>query len=246
MTQPTGRIILMGASSGIGYELASRYLEAGWRVGMAARHTDSLAELAHRYPGLATYAAIDVTAEDAPMRLRQLIGDCGGMDIYLHVSGIGWQNMTLDAEKELPTVETNAVGLARCVGEAYRYFAEKGHGHLAAVTSIAGTKGLGAAPAYSASKAFATTYLQALEQQAHIRRLNIRFTDLRPGFVRTGLLSDGKHYPMLMDTKSVAIAIMRAIRHRRHVVVIDWRYRILTTLWRWIPNCVWRRICVKN
>ena len=246
MTKTTGRIIIMGASSGIGYELASRYLEAGWRVGMAARHTDSLSELSRRHPGLATYAAIDVTAEDAPMRLRQLITDCGGMDIYLHVSGIGWQNMTLDAEKELSTAETNAVGFVRCVGEAYRYFAENGRGHLAAVTSIAGTKGLGAAPAYSASKAFATTYLQALEQQARIRRLNIHFTDLRPGFVCTNLLGDGKHYPMLMDTKSVAKAIMRAIRHRRHVAVIDWRYRILTTLWRWIPNCVWRRMRIKN
>lgn len=168
------------------------------------------------------------------------------MDLYLHVAGVGWQNMDLLPEKELPTVSTNALGFARFVGAAYRYFAVQGHGHIAVVSSIAGTKGLGVAPAYSASKAFCNVYIEALEQQARLRHLDIHFTDLRPGFVRTDLLGDGKHYPMLMSAESVARDIVKAIRTRRHVCVIDWRYRVLTALWRTIPRWLWRRMAVRN
>lgn len=102
------------------------------------------------------------------------------------------------------------------------------------------------APAYSASKAFCNVYIEALEQQARLRHLDIHFTDLRPGFVRTDLLGDGKHYPMLMSAESVAQDIVKAIRTRRHVCVIDWRYRVLTALWRTIPRWLWRRMPVSN
>lgn len=154
--------------------------------------------------------------------------------------------MALDADKELTTVQTNALGFTRMVGEAYRYFAARGEGHIAVVSSIAGTKGLGAAPAYSATKAFDTTYVEALEQQAHMRGKHIHFTDIRPGFVRTALLGDGRRYPLLMNPETVARAIVNAILHHRHVVVIDWRYRLLTALWRCVPRWIWRRMSVSN
>ena len=184
-----------------------------------------------------------MTGEEGLLRLIEAVG---GMDVYLLVAGVGWQNMDLLPEKELPTVSTNALGFARLVGAAYRYFAAQGHGHIAVVSSIAGTKGLGVAPAYSASKAFCNVYIEALEQQARLRHLDLHFTDLRPGFVRTDLLGDGKHYPMLMSAESVARDIVKAIRTHRHVCVIDWRYRVLTALWRTIPRWLWRRMAVRN
>ena len=128
------------------------------------------------------------------------------------------------------------------VGAAYRYFAAKGGGHIVCITSIAGTKGLGSAPAYSATKAMQNTYLQALEQLAAKKRHNINFTDIRPGFVDTPLLTDSEHFPMLMTTEQVAQSIIKAIRHRRHVCTIDTRWRILTFFWRLIPNRLWRRM----
>ena len=143
---------------------------------------------------------------------------------------------------ELRTVETNALGFTRMIGEAYRYFAQRGTGHIAAITSIAGTKGLGPAPSYSATKAMQNVYLQALEQQAHARCLDIHFTDIRPGFVDTALLSGDYHYPMMLKPEDVARDIVSAINARRHVRVIDWRYRLLTALWRCLPRFVWRRI----
>ena len=185
---------------------------------------------------------IDVTKADAGERLLTLAEQLGGMDLYFHASGIGKQNRMLTEDIELRTMATNAVGFTRMIGTAYRYFAERGEGHIAAITSIAGTKGLGPAPAYSATKAMQSTYLQALEQQARQRGLRIKFTDIRPGFVATALLDDDFPYPMLMKPQVVARDIVKSIRRNRHVRVIDYRYRALTFVWRLIPRWIWRRI----
>ena len=83
-------------------------------------------------------------------------------------------------------------------------------------------------------------YLQALEQQANARKLKIRFTDIRPGFVDTDLLAGNYRYPMMLKPDKVARDIVSAIDARRHVVVIDWRYAIVNALWRRLPRALWR------
>ena len=234
--------IIVGASSGIGLEVAKLLLAEGWRLGVAARREEPLLELKAMAPERVEVMTIDVTRPDAGERLLSLAERLGGMDLYFHASGIGKQNRTLQEDIELRTMQTNAVGFTRMTGTAYRYFAERGGGHIAAITSIAGTKGLGPAPAYSATKALQANYLQALEQQARQRGLNILFTDIRPGFVDTALLNDDFPYPMLMRPEEVARDIVRSISLRRHVRVIDWRYRILTFFWRLLPGWLWRRL----
>lgn len=238
--------IVIGASSGMGHEVALLLLEDGWTLGLAARRAEPLEALAKEYPGKVFVKKIDVTADDAARLLLELVHEMGGMDLYFHAAGVGWQNHTLDEDKEMHTVATNGMGFVRLVGAAYRYFAAKGQGHIAVISSIAGTKGLGVAPAYSATKAFQNVYVQALEQQANMRRLKIRFTDIRPGFVRTALLNDGTSYPLLMDSKKVARLIVKAISNCNHVRVVDWRYRILTFFWRLLPDCLWRRLSIHN
>ena len=231
------RAIVVGASSGIGKEVARQLLNEGWTLGVAARRVELLQEL-----GEVEKEQIDVTQPNATERLRNLFERTGGMDLFFYASGIGKQNRALREDIELATMETNATGFTRMIGEAYRYFAERGEGHIAAITSIAGTKGLGPAPAYSATKAMQNTYLEALEQLAVTRGLKIRFTDIRPGFVDTALLSDGFHYPMMLKPEKVAQEIVEAINAKKHVRVIDWRYRLLTAFWRLVPRWIWRRI----
>jgi len=231
------RAIVIGASSGIGREVALQLMQQGWALGVAARRADLLESI-----GAVATEQIDVTQDDAAEKLRNLIEKMGGMDLFFYASGIGKQNRDLHEDIELATMQTNALGFTRMIGEAYRYFAERGKGHIAAITSIAGTKGLGPAPAYSATKAMQNTYLQALEQQANARGLRIGFTDIRPGFVDTALLSGDFHYPMMLKPEKVAREIVCAINAKKHIRVIDWRYRLLTACWRMIPNCIWRRI----
>ena len=200
------RIVIIGATSGIGLEVAKLCIREGWRVGAAGRREEALEALRATAPEQVVTEPLDITRDDAPGQLARLIDKLGGMDIYRASGG----------------------------------------GHLAVISSIAGTKGLGSAPAYSATKRMQNTYIDALAQLAHMEKLGIRFTDIRPGFVATPLLAGDGHYPMLMETGKVAARIMRVLKRRRRRVVIDRRYAVLVFFWKLIPEWLWERMAVRT
>ena len=280
------KAIVMGATSGIGMKVASLLAQRGWQVGIAGRRIDRLEEVKRNTNQIISqktkvsqkgnisegvkasrgeiicYQQIDVTSADAPTLLQKLIEKLGGMDLYFHSSGIGWQNNSLDIEKEMKTVETNGLGFVRMVDTAFNWFAQRNQGQeqsqgqrqgkdkscetyrIACITSIAGTKGLGAAPAYSATKRFQNHYLECLTQQAHMRHLPIAITDIRPGFVKTDLIA-GSNYPLQLTPQEVALQIVNAIERGKTVKTIDWKYSILVSLWRMIPRWIWTRLTIK-
>ena len=240
------KVIIIGATSGIGREVALIYIAQGWKVGVAGRREAELEALRAAYPEQVSAQVLDVTHEDAPEKLQALIEQVGGMDVFLLSSGIGKQNPTLETGLELATAATNVEGFIRMTNAAFHYFEQQGRGHLAVISSIAGTKGLGAAPAYSATKGFQNIYMDALDQLARMKKLNIRFTDIRPGFVATPLLNNQKKYPMLMDAPIVALDIVSAIEKKKRVAIIDWKFRLLVGFWRLIPKWIWLRLPVKN
>ncbi len=239
------RIIITGATSGIGKEVARLYINEGWIVGIAGRQEAVLKQLQELAPDRIFTQVIDITREDAGQLLDELIMRIGGMDIYFHSSGTGSQNAALDETIEIGTVKTNAEGFTRMMTTAYRFFRKQNKGHIAAISSIAGTKGLGAAPAYSATKRFQNIYIDALAQMARMEKFPLVFTDIRPGFVRTPLLK-GDPYPLLMDPVSVAVKIKKAVDRKKRRVVIDWKYAILVFFWKLIPAWLWERLPVKN
>ena len=240
------KVIIIGATSGIGREVALIYIAQGWKVGVAGRREAELEALRSAYPEQVSAQALDVTKEDAPQKLQALIEQVGGMDVFLLSSGIGKQNPTLETGLELTTAATNVEGFIRMTNAAYHYFEQQGHGHLAVISSIAGTKGLGAAPAYSATKGFQNIYMDALDQLARMKKLNIQFTDIRPGFVATPLLNNQKKYPMLMEAPIVALDIVSAIEKKKRVAIIDWKFRIVVGFWRLIPKWIWLRLPIRN
>ena len=234
----------MGATSGIGLEVAKVLAEKGWMVGIAGRRQELLQQIQQEHQNIVATEQIDVTQAEAPKRLLALIEKLGGMDLYFHSSGIGYQNTELDMERELATIETNAVGMTRMVGAAFHYFEAhpEQRGQIAVISSIAGTKGLGAAPAYSSTKRFVNHYLECLTQLCHIRHIrHIRIHDIRPGFVRTALIS-GSNYPLQLDAAKVARHIVRGLERGRSIITIDWRYRLLVFFWRLIPRWLWVRM----
>lgn len=239
-------IVIVGASSGLGLETARILVSQGHRVGVAARRREPLLEFQATAPEQIFVATIDVNTPEAPQQLLDLIDRMGGMDIYLHSSGVGFTNMELDMEKELIVVRTNALGFTQMTDTAFRYFAGQGRkGHIAVISSVAGTKGLGASPAYSATKRYQYTYLQSLAQLSHIKGYDIAFTDIRPGFVNTAFIKDVA-YPAIMDVVKVAHDIVRALHRRQRVVIIDWRYRCLVAIWRLIPDWLWERMKIRG
>lgn len=244
-TERPKRAIIVGATSGIGLEVVNQLTAKGWQVGIAGRRHHLLIEIQRKNLNVIATECLDVTSPDAPDKLMTLIGKLGGCDLYFHSSGIGFQNPELDVTKELSTVETNALGFTRMVTAIFNYFAERKDtpAQIAVISSIAGTKGLGASPAYSASKRFVNHYLECLSQLVHIRKLkHITVTDIRPGFVRTPLLADGRKYPMQLETEAVAKEIICGIEKKKTVLTIDWRYRILCFFWRLIPRFLWIRM----
>ena len=192
------RIVIVGATSGIGLEVAKLCIQAGWQIGAAGRREEALEKLRTQAPDLIVTESLDITRDDAPEHLSRLIDKLGGMDIYLHCSGIGKR------------------------------------------------KGLGSAPAYSATKRMQNTYIDALAQLAHMEKLNIRFTDIRPGFVATPLLAGDGHYPMLMQVGKVAARIMKVLKRQRRRVVIDRRYAVMVFFWKMIPEWLWERLNIRK
>lgn len=242
------KIVIIGASSGLGHKIASDFAAAGWRVGIAARRKAPMQELQDEYPETVVYRTIDVTADDAVERFNELVEETGGMNVLLFASGVGFCDPELTESKLMNTLMVNCVGFAKIVAEAYKYFRRNGgdeRGQIAVISSVAATKGIGVSAAYSSSKRFQQMFIDSLDQLARQQRVGVDFTDIRPGFIRTPLLNDDKDYPMIMSVDYAARLIERAIVRRKRVAVIDSRWAVVTGLWRLIPGCIWRRMAIE-
>lgn len=241
------RVLIVGASSGIGLAVAEALASRGVKTGLAARHTTALRALKEKYPDCVEYESIDINHNDAPKKLEELIDKLGGMDIYFHVAGIGYSNPTLDPHREAEVIATNAAGFARMLSAAYGYFRDNARkGQIVAVTSVAGTNGIGEMAAYSASKKCAQTYMVALEQLARKEKVDITFTDIRPGWIRTPLLEEGQSYPMEMTVEYVVPQIIKAIVRHPRIEYIDGRWGALCAAWKAIPDAIWTRMNITS
>ena len=239
------KAIIIGATSGIGRAITEQLAAKGWQLGIAGRRISVLQEMQSKNLNIIATQEIDVTNDNAVEGLNGLIGKMGGnVDVFLHSSGIGYQNVELDAERELATVMTNALGMTRMVIAMFNYYVQhpEQKGQIAVISSIAGTKGLGAAPAYSSTKRYTRHYLECLSQLMHIRGIkNITITDIRPGFVRTPLLK-GDKYPVQLDVNDAARDILKGVLAHKSVVTVDWKYRILVFFWSLVPRWIWVRM----
>jgi len=236
----------------MGRAIARTYAARGHRVGVCARRVDRLDELKAEYPTNIVTCALDVTAADAATDFRRFVNETGGVDTVIYCAGCGWNNPGLDPDLDMRTVHTNVDGFTAILDAAFDIFATQGpatesRGHIAALTSIAGTRGIGISATYSASKRYQWTYLEALAQLAKVRDIAVDITDIRPGFVDTPLLDTSTHrYPMLMSVDKATAAIVHAIDRRRHVAVINRRWALVTALWRRIPRPLWRNLKYLN
>lgn len=237
------RVIIMGATSGIGLKVAERLAQKGHRVGVAGRKTGILKKLKKDYPDAIEWEAIDITDDNAPKKLHDLIKRLGGMDTYFHISGVGFENGNLEPARDLDTVKTNVGGFVRMIDCAFAYFRDhRQPGHIAAVTSVAGSRGIAQLAAYSASKRFGQTYLEALDQLSRNQRLNIKFTDIRPGWIRTPLLNPTQDYPMTMTLDYATPRILAALCRPFRINYVDWRWALTATAMKLVPSCLWVRM----
>jgi len=240
--------IIIGATSGIGYEVATRLVEDDWRVAVAGRRIELLERMRKRFGENVMPYQMDVTQPESVAVIDRMLAEIGSPDLFLYVSGVGSQNRSLDEQVEINTVQTNSEGMVRIVSHFFNHvklsrdYTSEHKAHIAVVTSVAGTEGLGLSPAYSATKKMQSTYITALAQLSAMEKVPVRFTDIRPGFVATDILNPNKKYPMLMTKEKVAELIIKGLKRNRRVLTIDWRYRLLVAFWRLIPRCLWEKI----
>lgn len=241
--------IIIGATSGLGRGVAESLAAEGWQLGIAGRRVEALEELRDKFGSeRISIAQMDVTESGCTEALDRLIAMTGAPDLLLYVSGVGYQNLALDEEKEIRTVMTNSVGMVRIVDHFVNYvrandsiYNRHHKAHIAVVTSVAGTAGMGSAPAYSATKKMCSTYITALVQLKNMEKLPISFSDIRPGFVRTDILDANKHYPMIMSREKAVKHILYALRKRKRVYIFDWRFRLMVAVWKLTPRFIWER-----
>lgn len=237
------KAIIIGATSGIGRGLAEILAADGYRVGITGRRTALLEELRSQRPDCFVLRTLDVcNLESIVPTLESLVDELGGgLDLLVINSGTGTRNPSLDFETELPAIYTNVVGYTCVADWTYKYFERHAVGHLVAITSVAGLRGMRFAPAYNASKAYQINYLEGLKQKAVASRKNIIITDVRPGFVDTAL-AQGEGVFWMASVEKAAKQIYSAIKAKKRTVCITKRWRLIHFAIRLIPNVIYNKI----
>jgi len=238
----TKKAIVIGASSGIGRELAKMLAQNGYGIGVMARRLHLLNELREEIKGEINIREIDVVdAETAIGTLKNFINEMGGADLVVISAGTGDINNDLDWRLEEETIKTNVIGFAALANVVMHHFMERGSGHLIGISSIAALRGGRESPAYNASKAFQSNYMEGLRQKIKRLRLPITITDIKPGFVQTAM-AKGEGIFWAAPANKAAKQIFDAIKRKQTCVYITRRWILIAWLLKIIPARVYERL----
>lgn len=236
------KAIVIGASSGIGRALAKVLSENGYTVGLTARRFELLESLQTQLNSDSFIKRMDVSQTPQAMNeLKELIQTMSGVDLIVINAGTGFINQELDWDKEKITIETNVAGFAALANIAVKHFIEQGSGHLVGISSIAALKGNGGAPAYNASKAFMSNYMEGLRHKVSKLKLPISITDIQPGFVDTDMAkADNKFW--VASPEKAAGQIYDAIKRKKKHAYVSKRWRLIAWLFKIIPDYLYNKI----
>jgi short-subunit dehydrogenase len=236
------KAIVIGASSGIGRELAKILSENGYTVGLMARRSHLLNELRNEIKGEVHVQEIDAADTGTAMGiLASFIEKMGGTNLVVISAGTGDINDDLNWHIENETIRTNVNGFAALANVAIHHFIENGCGHLVGISSIAALRGGRVSPAYNASKAFESNYMEGLRQKIRGLRLPITITDIKPGFVKTAL-AKGEGIFWAAPAEKAAMQIYDAIKRKQSNAYITRRWRFIAWLLKAIPARIYERL----
>jgi len=236
------KAIVIGATSGIGKELAKLLSVHGYRVGITGRRNDLLTELQTANKDYFVIKSFDIIKTDKiTQNLEELITELGGLDLLIISSGTGDLNDDLDFRIDKLTIDTNVTGFTAIADWTFNFFRNQKFGHLVAITSIAGLRGGRAAPSYNATKAFQISYLEGLRQKADKLKFQIHISDIRPGFVNTAMAKGNKLF-WVSPVEKAAQQIFAAILKKRKIVYVTKRWIIFAFILRNLPNWIYNKM----
>ena len=233
--------IIIGASSGIGWELAVQLAAKGYQLGLVARRREKLELLSSSLPGNHFVVQADVSeAEQAQGALSELIETMGNVELIVLNSGVGQQEKKLDWDVEREMIDVNIRGFAALTVVSMNYFRQRGNGHLVGISSVAAHMSGGLAPTYAATKAFVSSYLNGMRSRAEYSKLPITVTTVEPGFVDTPMVQGS---PIWTATVEKAVAqLVPAILNKKGHIYITKRWRYVAWLLNLMPKWLMRRL----
>jgi short-subunit dehydrogenase len=228
------KILITGASSGLGAGMARAFAAKGRDLALCARRTDRLdelkTELSQRYPNIKiAVAALDVNDhEQVPKVFAELGDELGGIDRVIVNAGIG-KGARLGSGKlwaNKATLETNLVAALVQIETALAMFHESGSGHLVLISSVLGNKGVpGVKAAYAASKAGLSSLGESL--RAEYRGGPIAVSVLEPGYIESEMTAKSASTMLMVDNESGVKALVAAIEREPGRATVPW--------WPWAP-----------
>ena len=236
------KAIIIGASSGIGRELAKIFDTHKYKVGIVGRRLDLLKELQTIFQNESYVKQIDISKiGTAQEKLNELIIQMRGVDVVVISAGIGYVNPELNLELEMETISTNVMGFTAMTNIAIKHFIKQGFGHLVGISSIAAIRGDSEGPAYNASKAFMSNYLQGIRKKIIKTKLPIIVTGIKPGFVDTAMAKGDNLFWVASPTEA-ANQIFDAIKKKKSHAYITKRWSIIAWLLKILPDVIYNRI----
>lgn len=234
--------IIIGASSGIGLELCRHLAARNYRVGIAARRKSLLDETAAAFPQIRCVSTIDISQpNEAISNFKGMLETMAPVDFVYLCAGTGHNNPNLEWELEAETIRVNALGFAALASTAVTYFLKQRYGNLVGITSVAAVRGSSVAPAYGATKAFESHYLESLRIRARRSGAPVFVTEIRPGFVDTAMMKSDR--PFWVSSPAVAARkIAAAAEARKSLVYVTSRWRLLAWIMRLMPRIIYERM----
>ncbi|MCG2774044.1 MAG: SDR family NAD(P)-dependent oxidoreductase [Desulfobacterales bacterium] len=173
------KAIVIGATSGIGKELTKILSQNGYVVGIAGRRIHLLEELQSALSTHILLRQMDVSETSRAIEeLKSLIAELGAVDLIVICAGTGFIDPELQWDKEKETIDVNVLGFSAMANVAFHHFVQQNSGHLVGISSVAAIRG-GDTPAYNASKAFVSNYLESLRYKASKMRLTIAVSNIQ-------------------------------------------------------------------
>jgi len=242
------RVVISGASSGLGLALAQHYLQQGAHVAACARRADLLQSLSEQFPGQVYCYPLDVR-DAAALQAAALhfIAQVGVPDIVIANAGVSSGTLTEYAEDIhafQQVMDINVMGVVKTFQPFIAAMRDAGKGTLVGVASVAGFRGLPGAGAYSASKAALISYLESLRVELHGSGVSV--VTLCPGYIETPMTAINPYaMPFILPAGTAAKRIARVITARKSFAVIPWQMGLVGHVLKRLPNWLYNRILRK-
>lgn len=247
---PRRRGLILGASDGLGAELARKLAQEGVLLALLARRKEKLEALCTEInlssnERQALAYVHDVTDfNDVPNLLRKIVSDLGGLDLVIFVAGVNYPPGGIDKynfENDRKMIEVNLIGAMAWLHPIAEMFQSARAGQIVGIASVAGDRGRVGNPGYNTSKAGLATYLESLRNR--LTRYGVHVLTVKPGFLKTEMLKAAQGAtPFAIEPSKAADDILKAMRKRNQMIYT-------ASIWRWImlaiqhtPSFIFRRL----